>query len=58
MTGLTCLRHGKMTKIYPSSGKKKKKRKKFQFPGFGSDQICTHSNNAPEERVGREKENI
>lgn len=34
------------------------KKKKFQFPGFESDQICTHNNNAPEERVGREKESI
>lgn len=54
MTRLTCLRLGEMTKIYPVSGKKKK----FQFPGFESDQICTHNNNAPEERVGREKESI
>lgn len=41
-----------------SSQWKKKRKKKFQFPEFGSDQICTHTNKAPEERVGREKENI
>lgn len=33
------------------------KKKLFQFPMFESDEICTHSNNAPEERVEREKEN-
>lgn len=53
MAGLTGLRLGEMTKTRPISGKKE-----FQFPGFGSDQICAHKNNAPEERVGREKESI